>query len=335
MVNINAKFNRCLKLIEKYPQAFVVGKGATENEMLEVENRLQVTLPPMYRAFLKKFSYLATYDNEIWGINPSNHQLDIVFRLEKYNEKLRSKSQNEVPSYLIGIQMEDFSSSLVCLDLRALIFNDQEAKVCFYPSDEEEHYTDSFTELLFEVCDSAVSTYLDDGANDASPTIEKVSESKTGRKDLYSEAKALIHAHPELSEFEKGLSDAEIEVIEKKLKVTLPKSYVTFLKEFGGGIFGDNQFFTMFNDELVKTNLELYHSTEYEHALSEHLVAFYFDDLEEFYACLDFKNVRNGEPKVVYREVNVPEEDYDDHDAFKSFSDFLYYIIQDTIDVNS
>ena len=335
MVNINAKFNRCLKLIEKYPQAFVVGKGATENEMLEVEKRLQVTLPPMYREFLKKFSYLATYDNEIWGINPSNHQLDIVFRLEKYNEELRSKSQSEVPSHLIGIQMEDFSSSLVCLDLDALTFNDQEAKVCFYPIDDEPYYADSFTELLFEVCDSAVSTYLEDSANDAHPTIEKVSESKTGRKDLYSEAKALIHAHPELSEFEEGLSDAEIEVIEKELKVTLPKSYVTFLKEFGGGVFGDNQFFTMFNNELVKTNLELYHSTEYEHALSEHLVAFYFDDLEEFYACLDFKNVRNGEPKVVYREVNVPEEDYDDHDAFKSFSDFLYYIIQDTIDVNS
>lgn len=335
MVNINAKFNRCLKLIEKYPQAFVVGKGATENEMLEVEKRLQVTLPPMYREFLKKFSYLATYDNEIWGINPSNHQLDIVFRLEKYNEELCSKSQSEVPSHLIGIQMEDFSSSLVCLDLDALTFNDQEAKVCFYPIDDEPYYADSFTELLFEVCDSAVSTYLEDSANDAHPTIEKVSESKTGRKDLYSEAKALIHAHPELSEFEEGLSDAEVEVIEKELKVTLPKSYMTFLKEFGGGVFGDNQFFTMFNNELVKTNLELYHSTEYEYALSDHLVAFYFDDLEEFYACLDFQNVRNGEPRVVYREVNVPEEDYDDRDAFKSFSDFLYYIVQDTIDVNS
>ena len=337
MVNINAKFNRCLKLIEKYPQAFVVGKGATENEIFEVENRLQLTLPPMYREFLKKFSYLATHDNEIWGINPSNRQLDIVFRLEKYNEELSSKSQSEVPPHLIGIQMEDFSSSLVCLDLHALTFNDQEAKVCFFPSDEEAHYTDSFTEFLFEVCDSAVSTYLDDSTNDAdaSPTIEEVSESKTGRKDLYSEAKALIHAHPELSEFEEGLSDAEVEVIEKELKVTLPKSYVTFLKEFGGGVFGDNQFFTMFNNELVKTNLELYHSTEYEHALPKHLVAFYFDDLEEFYACLDFKNFKNGEPKVVYREVNVPEEDYDDREAFKSFSDFLYYIIQDSIDVNS
>ena len=335
MVNINAKFNRCLKLIEKYPQAFIVGNGSTEDGILEVENQLQVTLPPMYREFLKKFSYLFTHDLEIWGINPSNNQLDIVSRLEKYNEELRSKSQSEVPSHLIGIQMEDFSSSLICLDLHALTYNDQEAKVCFYPSDDEPYYADSFTERLFEVCDSAVSSYLDDNANMPSPMIEKVSEIKTERKDLYTKAKALIHAHPELSEFGEGLSDTEIEIIENELNVTLPKSYVTFLKEFGGGMFGDNQFFTMFNDELVKTNLELYHPSEYEHALSKHLVAFYFDDLEEFYACLDFKNVVNGEPKVVYREENVPEEDYDDRDAFKSFSDFLYYIIQDTIDVNS
>ncbi|WP_214722036.1 SMI1/KNR4 family protein [Exiguobacterium sp. s192] len=333
MVNINAKFNRCLKLIEKYPQAFIVGKGSTENEILEIENRLRITLPTMYKEFLRKFSYLATHDEEIWGINPSNNQLDIVFRNKKYNEELRSSSQSEIPSHLIGIQVEDFNSSLVCLDLHAMTYNDQDAKVCFYPSDEP-YYADSFTQVLFEVCDSAVSSYLDDKENVPSPSIEKVSEIKTERKDVYSEAKALIHAHPELSEFGEGISDAEVEVIEKELKVTLPKSYVTFLKEFGGGIFGDNQFFTMFNDELVKTNLELYHPTEYEHALSKHLVAFYFDDLEEFYACLDFKNVRNGEPKVVYREVNVPEEDYDDQDAFKSFSDFLYYIVQDTIDVN-
>lgn len=110
---------------------------------------------------------------------------------------------------------------------------------------------------------------------------------------------------------------------------------MTFLKEFGGGRFGENQFFTMLDQELINMNLKLHHPTEYEHALSKHLVAFYFDDLEEFYACLDFKNVVNGEPKVVYREVNVPEEDYDDRDAFKSFSDFFYYIIHDTIEVNS
>lgn len=336
MVNINAKFNRCLKMIEKYPQAFVVGKGSTENEILEVENRLQVTLPPMYREFLKKFSYLSAHDHEIWGISPSNDQLDIIFRLEKYNEELRSTSQSEVPSHLLAIQMEDFSSSLICLDLNAMTYNDQEAKVYFYPIDDDEpYYADSFTEILFEVCDSAVSSYLDDTANIPPSTIEKVSKIKTERKDVYSEAKALIYEHPELSEFGEGLSDSELELIEKELKITLPKSYVTFMKEFGGGKFGDNIFFTMFNDELVKTNLELYHPTDYEHALSKHLVAVYFDDLEEFYACLDFKNVMNGEPKIVYREENVPEEDYDDRDAFKSFSDFLYYIIQDTIDVNS
>lgn len=334
MANIKAKFNRCLKLIEKYPQAFIVGNGSTENEILEVEHRLQVTFPPMYKEFLKKFSYLATHDEEIWGISTSNNQLDLVFRLEKYNEELRSKSQSEVPSHLLGIQVEDFNLSLVCLDLHAMTYNDQEAKVCFYPSDEP-YYADSFAQVLFEVCDSAVSTYLEDTEDESSTPIEKVSAIKTEHKDIYSKAKALIHAHPELSEFGEGISDAEVEVIEKELNVTLPESYVTFMKEFGGGIFGDNQFFTMFNEELVKTNLELYHPTEFEHALSKHLVAVYFDDLEEFYACLDFKNVVNGEPKVVYREVNVPEEDYDDRDAFKSFSDFLYYIIQDTIEVNS
>jgi len=334
MANITAKFNRCLKLIEKYPQAFRVGNGSTENEILEVEHRLQVTFPPMYKEFLKKFSYLATHDEEIWGISPSNNQLDLVFRLEKYNKELRSKSQSEVPSHLLGIQVEDFNLSLVCLDLHAMTYNDQDAKVCFYPSDEH-YYSDSFAQVLFEVCDSAVTSYLEDAEKVPSPTTKKVSAIKTEHKDIYSKAKALIHAYPELSEFGEGISDAEVEVIEKELNVTLPESYVTFLKEFGGGIFGDNQFFTMFNDELVKTNLELYHPTEFEHALSKHLVAFYFDDLEEFYACLDFKNVVNGEPKVVYREVNVPEEDYDDRDAFKSFSDFLYYIIQDTIEINS
>ena len=334
MAKLNAKFNRCLKMIEKYPQAFAVGEGSTENEILKVENRLQITLPPMYKEFLKKFSYLATYDEEIWGISPFNDQLDIVSRLKSYNEELRNSSQSEVPSHLVGIQVEDFNMSLVCLNLHAMTYNDQDAKVCFYPSDEP-YYADSFTQVLFEICDSAVSSYLEDSSNVPSPMIEEVSKIQIEHKNLYSETKALIHAHPELSEFAEALSDTEIEVIEKELKVTLPKSYVTFLKEFGGGRFGDNQFFTMLDQELINMNFQLHHPTEYDHALSKHLVAFYFDDLEEFYACLDFKNVVNGEPKVVYREVNVPEEDYDDRDAFKSFSDFFYYIIQDTIEVNS
>lgn len=173
MAKLNAKFNRCLKMIKKYPEAFIVGKGSNEDEILATENRLQVTFPPMYKEFLKKFSYLATYNEEIWGISPFNEKLDIVSRLERYNEELSSTFQDEVPSHLLGIQMEDFNSSLTCLDLNSATYNNQDVNVCFYPIDDVSYYADSFTQVLFEVCDSAVSSYLDDTANVPSLTVEK------------------------------------------------------------------------------------------------------------------------------------------------------------------
>ncbi|TCI30664.1 SMI1/KNR4 family protein [Exiguobacterium sp. SL-10] len=337
MNKIEAKFNRVKKMIEKYPQVFEYGPGASEAAIQEAEEQLNVTFPPLYRKFLEIYGYLVTEDESIWGIAPQNLEYDLVSQNDKFKNMLAKSGKPPLLSYLVGIQT--FEESLICLDLKTKSYDGAEVKTCFYPPEKEgsEYLDDSFTELFYMECDNAISSYLDEQTfkkdNHPPSTIKETKLSST-QDDLYETAKQLILQHPELSELGDGYTKEEIAIVERELGVNFTGSYYTFLNEFGGGLFGENVFFALDDDELIKINLQLYHPTDYEHGLAKNLVAVYYDDLEDFYACLDYENKINGEPSVVYRNANVPEEDYDQNERLQSFAEFLLYIIKDTVSVN-
>lgn len=337
MKKIESKFNRIKKMIAKYPHVFKYGPVAPDTEIIDAEKQLNVTFPLMYRRFLETYGYLVTEGEAIWGIAPQNLEYDLVFQNDKFKHMLANSAKPPLPPYLVGIQR--FEESLVCLDLKTNTYEGSEVKTCFHPPENEgfEYLDDSFTELLYMECDNAISSYLDKQTSKKdNHTPSKIKETTLSltQDDLYETAKQLILQHSELSELGKGYSKEEIATVERELGINFTGSYYTFLNEFGGGMFGENVFFSLDDEELVKINRQLHHPTDYEHGLSKNLVAVYYDDLEDFYACLDFENELNGEPSVIYRNTNVPEEDYNQNERLQSFAEFLLYIIKDTIEVN-
>lgn len=339
MNKIELKFNRVVKMIEKYPEVFTYGSGASEAAIREAEEQLNVTFPPMYRKFLSQYSYMITESESIWGISPEENTYDVVFQTEKFNKELMRRFVPTLPSSLFGIQEGVFDFSMICMDTSARVEDGIDAKISVYPPEPigPEYLEASFTEMFYEVCRSAVSTYSSKVNTTEEPDVDArlpkhLSPSTT--KKPYEQAKQLILNHPELSELGSGFTNQEIIATEKELRVKLTGSYVTFLKEFGGGMFGENIFFSLNDEELIEINRQLHHPVDYEYGLARHLVAVYYDDLEDYYACIDFENQVNEEPSVVFRNENVPEEDYDQDERLRSFEEFLLHIIADTIAIN-
>ncbi|MCC5892055.1 SMI1/KNR4 family protein [Exiguobacterium sp.] len=339
MSKLISKFERVEKMIQKYPNAFTVGPGASETDIDEVEKSLGVTFPAMYRKFLLQYSYLITEDESIWGISPEENTYDIVSQTKEFNKELMRRFVPTLPSSLFGIQEGEFDLSMICMDTSARVENGIDRKISVYPPEPigPEYLEDSFTEMFYEVCRSAVSTYSSKMSTTERPDVDaRLSKplSHSIPQDSYQQAKQLILEHPELSELGSGYTNQQVIAIENKLGVTFKGSYATFLKEFGGGLFGENIFFSLEDEELIEINRQLHHPTDYEYGLAENLIAVYYDDLEDFYACLDLDNEVNGEPSVVYRNTNVPEEDYDHDERLLSFEEFFLHIIKDTIAIN-
>lgn len=335
-----SKFERVEKMIQKYPKVFIIGSGTPEADIQEAEKNLGLIFPLMYRKFLLQYSYLITQDESIWGISPKDNKYDVVFQTKEFNKELTKRFVPKLPSSFFGIQEGVFDFSIICMDTSAGVQNGIDAKIAVYPPEPigPQYLEDSFTEMFYEVCHSAVSTYLSNinNANEHNLDIKPLETvSPDNPQNLYEMAKQLIYKHPELSELGSGYTHQQVLAVEKKLGLKFRGSYATFLNEFGGGLFGENVFFSLKDDELIEVNRQLHHPTDYEIGLSENLLAVYYDDLEDFYACLDFENQVNGEPSVVYRNANVPEEDYDPNERLQSFAEFLYYIIKDTIQVES
>lgn len=343
MNKIELKFNRVVKMIEKYPEVFTYGSGASEAAIREAEEQLNVTFPPMYRKFLESYGYLVVDEDALWGISPDSSEYDVVIRTNRFKEALTRLSLPPLPSPLFCIRKHvyDDEGLIFTLDTSEYTFDGLDVKVRAYPAEitEPEYISDSFTEEFYIMCSGAITKEYSDETSNTKDRDDSVEGQKTltssSSKESYDMAKPLIFEHPELSELGSGCTDQHIKAIENKLGVTFKGSYVTFLKEFGGGLFGENLFFSLEDEELIEINRQLHHPTDYEYGLAEHLIAVYYDDLEDFYACLDFDNEVNGEPSVVYRNTNVPEEDYDPNERLKSFGEFLHYIIQDTIHIES
>lgn len=121
-------------------------RGATENELLEVEQIIGIALPPSYKAFLKLwnggalggqtvFSTQVLVDGlKNYGFSSYTGQIERVGK--NYNYVYRAK-----PAHLLAYANLDFSSDLYCFDTRPTTNN--EYPICLY-----DHEISDLDELL-------------------------------------------------------------------------------------------------------------------------------------------------------------------------------------------
>jgi len=157
-------------------------------------------------------------------------------------------------------------------------------------------------------------------------------ESKILNKEVlmvkYNKAKRIMEEYEELCDFVGEFGEDVVEETEKILNVMLPKSYKSFLRDFGAGNFGSQEIYGIVNSEFnvmaIPDVTWLTLSERNTNDLPHELIPIYYDG-GEFYYCIDTGEIRDGESPIV--SINVGELSCNKQILFDSFGEFLMDVI--------
>lgn len=134
----------------------------------------------------------------------------------------------------------------------------------------------------------------------------------------------IISQYSDKGRFSGGVSDRFIEKAELQLRVTFPKSYKWFLREYGsGGILGITISGVQENERFsVVSNTERYRKF----GLDDKCVV--IQDCGEFAMCLDTSKIVNNECPIVSWERGSKTKSQ----VYNDFYDFFFEILDEAVD---